>query len=206
MSRALPSLLAFLAIAPLPFAGAQTSAHAPTAVAPVALLPDLVQDPPAQVSVQQVRGPNGIAFRLGFRSAVRNIGRGPLIIHGARSSATAPMQADQVIKLANGRTQTYRNVIPMRYAYERTHNHFHVLRFDRYSLRDARTGVPVRPDHKSGFCLGDRAAVSLPRVHPAPRYGPLTGECDRGRPQALRVIEGLTPGYLDDYGPQLEGQ
>jgi Lysyl oxidase len=169
------------------------------------LLPDLAQDPPSQVSVQQVRGPGGPEFRLGFRSAVRNIGEGALIIHGHRRDATAPMRADQLVKLAGGGSRRYRNVIPMRYAYTPTHNHFHVLRFDRYSLRDARTGRPVRPDHKSGFCLGDRVEVSLPRVHP-PHYGPRTGECDFGNPLALRVVEGLTPGYLDDYGPQLEGQ
>jgi len=46
----------------------------------------------------------------------------------------------------------------------------------------------------------------LPRLRPLPVYGPETGECDFGRPEALHVLEGLTPGYLDDYGPQLEGQ
>ena len=43
-------------------------------------------------------------------------------------------------------------------------------------------------------------------MHPPAYYGPRTGERARGRPGALRVVEGLTPGYLDDYGPQLEGQ
>jgi hypothetical protein len=93
----------------------------------------------------------------------------------------------------------------MRYVYSPTHNHFHVLHFDRYSLRTL-SGRSVRPDQKNGFCLGDRQEVPSRRLNPGPYYGPLTGECDRGRPGALRVLEGLTPGWLDDYGPQLEGQ
>jgi hypothetical protein len=197
--RLLVPLLAGPLLLGVTHARAASGQHAP-------LLPDLAQDPPSQISVQQVPGPNGPEFRLGFRSAVRNVGKGALIIHGRRRDANAPMRADQLVDLAGGGSRRYRNVIPMRYAYEPTHNHFHVLRFDRYSLRDARTGGRVRPDHKSGFCLGDRAEVSLARVRPPPYYGPLTGECDRGEPQALRVVEGLTPGYLDDYGPQLEGQ
>ena len=184
------------------------SINAGAALAPARepLLPDLAQDPPAQVGVLQVDGQNGVEFRLGFRSAVRNIGDGPLIIQGRRKSAAASMQANQIVTLAGGGSLTYRNVIPMQYAYEATHDHFHVLRFDRYTLRDAETGVPVRPDNKSGFCLGDRKPVDRPRVKPPPYYGPLTGECERGSPESLRVTEGLTPGYLDDYGPQLEGQ
>jgi Lysyl oxidase len=199
MPSALPTLLAALAIAP--FGGASHASEHSSA-----LLPDLAQDPPGQVSVQQVAGANGTEFRLGFRSAVRNVGKGPLIIRGHRLSASAPMRADQVVRLAGGASRTYRNVIPMHYAYEQTHNHFHVLHFDRYSLRDPQSGARVRPDHKSGFCLGDREPVRLPRPRPLPVYGPETGECDFGRPQALHVLEGLTPGYLDDYGPQLEGQ
>ncbi len=170
------------------------------------LLPDLAQRPPAQISVQQSPGPNGIEFRLGFRSAVANIGEGPLIIRGSRPNTGASMKASQIVELADGGTRRYGNVFPMRYAHSETHNHFHVLRFDRYSLRRASTGAPVRPDNKSGFCLGDREEVNRPRNHLPPYYGPLTGECQRGKPQALRVIEGLTPGYLDDYRPQLEGQ
>jgi Lysyl oxidase len=170
------------------------------------LLPDLAQHPPAQISVQQVAGANGIEFRLGFRSAVANIGEGPLIIHGSRPNTSTPMRASQLVKLADGGRRRYENVIPMEYAYSETHDHFHVLRFDRYSLRDASTGARVRPDKKSGFCLGDREEVNRPLNHPPPHYGPPTGECQRGKPQALRVVEGLTPGYLDDYAPQLEGQ
>lgn len=191
----------------LTLAGAiPTSAHAPGPRKPVEVLPDLAQDLPSQISVQQATGSHGTEFRLGFRSAARNIGKGPLTISGHRSSASEPMRADQLVKLSNGKRRRLRGVIAMRYAYAETHNHFHVLHFDRYSLRSARTGKLVAPDRKSGFCLGDRDETGQPRTHPNSYYGPLTGECARGNPQALHVLEGLTSGYLDDYGPQLEGQ
>jgi hypothetical protein len=196
--RALPVVVIAMLLA-----GSQTSAE--SAKHTEALLPDLAQDPPSQISVQQVAAPNGLQFRLGFRSAVSNVGKGPLIVTGSRPDARSPMRADQLVKLSNGALRTYRDILRMRYVYTPTHNHFHVLHFDRYSLRTL-SGRRVRPDQKTGFCLGDREEASLARLNPAPYYGPLTGECDRGHPEALRVLEGLTPGWLDDYGPQLEGQ
>jgi hypothetical protein len=200
MLRALTALLAtaFVLVA--------MPATARTVKAPAEVLPDLAQDVPSQISVQQVPGPNGTEFRLGFRSAVRNIGRGRLIVHGHRRRGETQMRADQLVELSNGHLRRYRRVLRMRYAWTPTHNHFHVLRFDQYSLRDATTGARVADDHKSGFCLGDRKEVDRPRIHPPPYYGPPTGECAWNHPEAREVIEGLTPGYLDDYGPQLEGQ
>lgn len=206
MVRARLIIVVLLASTPLLLGGAETSALSDSAPDSKRLLPDLAQDVPQQISVQQVQGTNGPEFRLGFRSAVRNVGDGPLIIRGARDDPDAAMQADQVVKLADGGSQRYRDVIPMRYAYSETHNHFHVMRFDTYSLRDAATGARVRPDSKTGFCLGDRQEVRRPRDHPPAFYGPATGECGRSQPQATKVLEGLTPGWLDDYGPQLEGQ
>ena len=70
------------------------------------------------------------------------------------------MHADQVLKLEDGRTRSRRRRDPVRYVYTPTHNHFHVMHFDRYSLVDVRTRAAVRPDRKSGFCLGDRDRVS----------------------------------------------
>ena len=102
------------------------------------------------------------------------------------------MRAEQIVKLvrwaADGR---FTGVIPMRYAYAETHNHFHVLRFDRYSLRDPRTGREVRPDQKTGFCLGDRDETGQPRRHPRALLRPEDRESARvATPQALKVLEG----------------
>ena len=46
------------------------------------LLPDLDQEAPAELEVTRMRG----RVRLGFRSAARNVGAGPLVIEGSRSS------------------------------------------------------------------------------------------------------------------------
>lgn len=205
MRRALSIVVVSVAVGLL-LAAARSDSGQAGAGGALELLPDLAQDVPTLIAVQRVPGPEGVEFRLGFRSAFRNVGDGPLIIRGSRDSPEAPMRADQIVRLSGGGSTRFRDVIPMRYVYSETHDHFHVLRIDTYSLRDAATGARVRPDNKSGFCVGDRQEVDRPRVHPPPYYGPATGECERGNPSATRVLEGLTQGWLDDYGPQLEGQ
>ena len=73
----------------------------------------------------------------------------------------------------------------------------------RYELRTAQGDRLVRPDRKTGFCLGDRYdAGDRPRK---PRSPVFTGDCNRD-PEALAVREGISVGYGDDYAPQLEGQ
>jgi hypothetical protein len=64
-----------------------------------ALLPDLDQELPWDLEITgSGRGARG-QYRLGFRSAVRNIGDGPLIVSGRRDrAANATMTADQLIE------------------------------------------------------------------------------------------------------------
>ncbi len=63
----------------------------------------------------------------------------------------------------------------------------------------------VAPDRKTGFCLGDRYEVQLQlgRAEPEPTY---TGECGKGQRGLLRLLEGISVGYGDDYDAHLEGQ
>src|SRR4051812_1816760 len=63
-----------------------------------ARLPDLVQEVPSRLVVVRAQAPDGPEYRLGFRSAVRNVGSGPLIIDGHRSAEFDTMVADQVIE------------------------------------------------------------------------------------------------------------
>ena len=59
-----------------------------------ARLPDLDQEMPDGLDVVQA----GSEYRLGFRSAVRNVGDGPLIIDGHRAGIDhRTMVADQVV-------------------------------------------------------------------------------------------------------------
>ena len=94
----------------------------------------------------------------------------------------------------------------LRYVRSTDHAHWHLLRFDRYSLHRASDGTRVGRDRKTGFCLGDRYNLPAERL-PAEPPGPVwTGQCGRRSPWLLRVGEGISVGYGDYYKPELEGQ
>ena len=92
----------------------------------------------------------------------------------------------------------------LRYVRSADHEHWHMLDFMRYELRRA-NGKLVAPDRKTGFCLGDRYEIQLQlgRAEPEPTY---TEECGKGQRGLLRLREGISVGYGDDYDAHLEGQ
>ena len=160
------------------------------APAPRTPLPNLVELPPASLEVQAF----GNQDLLRFTSVVENRGRGPLVVVSTRSSAGAPFASVQVLGAAR---------VPVRVAlaYRRSggHDHFHLVGFQRYELRDARGRLLAR-DHKVGYCLGDRVAVA------GGVRARWIDNCERGRPRALRVAQGLSPGFADPYAADLAGQ
>ena len=117
------------------------------------------------------------------------------------------MEATQLVSRSDGSTQRFPRVGRLRYTLETTHQHWHLLRFDRYELRTVPGGKLVRPDRKTGFCLGDRyqtdPTLSLPGE---PLAAVWTDECGRSQPLLPTVREGISVGYGDDYDPLLEGQ
>src|SRR3954471_6210118 len=76
-----------------------TAASATPAASGRALLPDLDQEFPSELQVISDGLRVAPMYRLGFRSAVRNIGRGPLVISGHRAAESSTMSADQLIEL-----------------------------------------------------------------------------------------------------------
>jgi fibronectin type 3 domain-containing protein len=167
------------------------------------MLPDLVQEPPTQVSITQ----SSASYRLGFNSAVENHGAGPLIVNGHRAStATSAMTADQIVNLTDGTTQTISGVGSI--AFYAPHNHWHYSGFDKYELRKSSDNSLVAPDQKNGFCLGDRYTPNSDGSrNENPPTGPFTfNNCAPGDTSALNVTEGISVGYGDEYEPQLEGQ
>ena len=163
-------------------------------------LPDLDQRAPAELVVVRV----GRTFRLGFASSTENRGRGPLVIHGVRR-AGGPMIANQVVERRGGATRVVRDVGHLHYELHSPHHHWHLQSFVRYELRRARDfGLVVR-DRKSGFCLIDRWGRVSPRL---PGTGPprFVGDCGAGQPDARRVVEGTSVGYVDRYPAFFHGQ
>lgn len=167
------------------------------------LLPDLTQETPYRLGIVT----DGKRYRLGFASVVYNYGDGPLRIIGSRESRNDPtMTATQIVDQDDGAPTRREGVGKLRYVDAITHRHWHYLKFDTYSLRRP-DGSLARPDQKTGFCLGDRltapASGPLPAMQPFGEYG---GNCGYDSPELMRVEEGISVGYGDDYGPQLEGQ
>jgi hypothetical protein len=194
---------------PLVIAGAATAALAAGAIGcgggsePEELLPDLKQLEPAAVAVAEAAG----RHRLVFLSAVENVGEAAIMIQGRRSSrAEAAMAVDQIVRLADGSTHSFPVDAELRYVVSETHEHWHLLGFERYELRRAADGSLVAPDRKTGFCLGDRFDSSPSELPNEPFRAVWTQECGRGGRALLSIRQGISPGYGDDYVPTLEGQ
>jgi Lysyl oxidase len=171
-------------------------------------LPNLEQEPPSDlVLTSGALDGRPDRYYLGFRSAVRNVGDGPLIISGRRAGRRTPtMVATQRIQGPGGVTQRVRGVGRMRYVVSPTHRHWHLLTFDRYTLRRIGGARVVRRDRKTGFCLGDRFRSAVPSSGPSPAGPAYTSNCGLLQPGRLRVTEGISVGYGDDYAANLEGQ
>jgi hypothetical protein len=171
---------------------------------PQELLPDLDQAAPSALEIVQV----GDTYRLAFASAVDNVGRGPLLLEGERPSRAEPaMTVRQLVRRSDGTVRLRPVRAELRFVRSETHAHWHLLDFERYELRRASDGTPVRPDEKTGFCLGDRYETDRStRLEGEPAEPVWTEECGRGQPGLLTVGEGISPGYGDDYVPALEGQ
>lgn len=176
----------------------------------VDLLPDLDQETPTQLVVEADAAHSG--YWLGFRSAVRNVGHGPLILDGSRADTTTPfMSVQQVIERSDGSERVVQGVGRMVYVSSPTHSHWHYLQFDRYELeryelRRINNARPLVADRKTGFCLGDRYRVTTrPVAHAAPDKV-YTGRCGLTETGLLQLREGISVGYGDDYGAFLEGQ
>lgn len=184
--------------------GGSNGEDRPTPVpTPREVLPDLVQTVPDAISVVTSDGRD----RLVFLSAVENLGPGALVIVGRRASTAVPeMATSQIVRRADGSAAAYPLRTGLRFVVAETHRHWHLLGFERYELLTP-DGEPVGRDRKTGFCLGDRYDRSKrERLPGEPKRAVFTHECGRGQPKRLRIREGLSPGFGDDYVPLLEGQ
>ena len=151
------------------------------------LLPDLDQDPPANVSTRLTNG----EYLLGFDSSVYNNGPGPLRLRATRPEGEDAMIADQMVKDAEGEWWSLGNVGRVQYVDAFGHEHWHFMQFQRYELYSTVDAVRKVGDRKQGFCL---AGLYAPR------------RCALGE-RRLRAIElGVDRGKRDAYKSFVEGQ
>jgi Lysyl oxidase len=170
-------------------------------------LPDLDQATPSRLVITRAGPRSRPVYRLGFRSAVSNVGDGPLVINGHRSGLdTAVMSADQLIEREGAPQEVVTGVGRLRFVVSPDHRHWHLLRLERYELRRAGRGRAAVSDRKTGFCLGDRYAVRSRSLPAAPAEPVYTSRCGLADPGLLGIQEGISVGYGDDYAANLEGQ
>ncbi len=171
------------------------------APARTALLPDLDQRAPSDLTVSS----GGGRHRLGFTSATDNLGGGPVWLRGRRRTTGEQMVVEQLVSHEGGGVSTLRGVGVLRYERHPPHRHWHLDDFVRYELRTV-DGRLVGRDRKTGFCLVDRwgfARGLRGRPRALPRF---VGDCAALQPDALRVEEGSSVGYTDRYPAFFHGQ
>ena len=169
-------------------------------------LPDLDQEVPYNLGVTRDRAHGG--YKLGFSSAVSNVGTGPLIVSARRPRTAVPeMTADQVIERVGAPLALVEDVGRLRYVRSPDHEHWHFLRFERYELRRPTGRAALVADRKTGFCLGDRYRAKTTRKLPRrPRRPVYTSRCGLRATERLALAEGISVGYGDEYDANLEGQ
>lgn len=181
-----------------------------------AKLPDLDQVAPKALTIANYPAPGGKKhYRIGFESAVNNIGKGPLIVVGSRSADQSLMRVDQVVVMSDGTTRTYPGIGRMMYVASKKlngeidHQHWHYLGFDRFEIRKPKSNRRVRKDHKQGFCLHDDYKVKhfKPAPDAPPPFTPSPDDrCGLKQPDLLTVTAGFSVGFGDEYSAHVEGQ
>jgi glucose/arabinose dehydrogenase len=173
-------------------------------------LPDLDQETPTRLEVRERISEGRRSYLLGFRSAIRNVGDGPLVIEGNRieARASASMSADQLLEAETeaGSAERVAGVGELRFVASPDHDHWHLLGFDRYELHRAGSAKVLVRDQKTGFCLGDRYKVTSRIVAGAASAPAYTDECGPASPDLMNLEEGISVGYGDDYAAYLEYQ
>jgi dipeptidyl aminopeptidase/acylaminoacyl peptidase len=174
----------------------KTSDSGSPQIGPRELLPDFDQRAPFRLAIA--------GTKLGFASATDNVGEGPVWVRGSRPSATAPMRAQQLVRMSDRSVRTYADAGRLRYTPSPTHTHWHLLRFQSYELRALDGKLLVR-DRKSGFCLADHYGLAARRVAVF-TGGRFYGNCAQGNPGALSVEQGTSIGFTDLYPAHFHGQ
>ncbi len=178
------------------------------AAKPHDLLPDLAQGTPTGVDTVLDTSTATPQPRLVFDSTIGNVGEGPLILTARRRPGTATMEAHQVIRRSDGGKRVVRKVAGiLRFVQASDHRHWHLMGIDRYELWTGNASRRLRRDRKQGFCLGDRYQLSPNKRMPhQPRLPAYPGYCGKNRPELLKMVEGITVGWGDNYPANIEGQ
>jgi Lysyl oxidase/Bacterial Ig domain len=190
---------------------------------PTPQLPDVVADPPDNVSLAvssetPTKEPTEAKLLLRFNGYVHNLGPGALDFRGAREApapgepANPPMGVFQRIYNSDGAYTEEPSAGQMVYVDADGHHHWHLQRVAFYSLWDAGMDAEVAPAQKVGFCLEDSERIETTGpsepVYSDSESSPFGSRefCREHQPEATEVYEGISEGWRDSYKSNLAFQ
>ncbi|MCW3068869.1 MAG: lysyl oxidase-like protein [Solirubrobacterales bacterium] len=187
---------------------------APAARAAEPLLPNVVADPPNNVTLETstteggLKGSGEAKLLLRFNGFIHNVGPGALDFRGSRKSTSEAMKPFQRVYNSDGTFKEEPSSAELIYVSADGHEHWHLQRAAKYSLwNGARTGEAA-PAQKVGFCLDDSEHVE-PTIGPKEAvYSDATGRkfCRQHEPEATSLFEGVSVGWRDLYSSNLAFQ
>lgn len=169
---------------------------------PAELLPNLLSLDASDLEIESV----GDRRRLRFAGTLANAGPGPLVLQprGRGRCGLDEHAAHQLLYVdtsGDGRFQRNRDALERRafagcMLRHRGHDHWHFDAMASYRLRLPGPDRTVAHRPKVSFCLRDNerieGVIGPPREH--------FGDCSASR------VQGISPGWVDVYGPDLDGQ
>ncbi len=171
--------------------------------------PDLRADPPERPLLQRDTSASQPRLLLRFDGFVTNIGDGPLDVSGN------PAAGQMMQRIRSAGTLTDLQSVPVVYETADGHNHWHLMRIMRYTLRagTSASSPAVAPGMKVGFCLVDSNAAPAPspaRESTTAVYstsaGFNQGFCGVGKPDLTSLRMGVSVGWRDLYDRSLPFQ
>ena len=150
---------------------------------------------------------------LKFPMVTVNIGKGPLEIHGHRSSSTS---TDWIAWLttyySSGDTQSHSVPKVDFYFAGDGHDHWHIRDFDSYQVLD-KSGASLAVSEKHGFCFEDNTTFrdwsQKPKEYPRVPRNPVykhESSCGEEADDATSIVHGLSVGWADTYPTSLPDQ
>ena len=203
------------------------------ASSPTPQLPDLVADPPDNISLAQSEETPAhehmkAELLLRFNGYLHNKGPGALDFRGMRSAPTSPsepasppmgvFQRIYEYPSAEGPPPTAETTPHkddpsngiMEYVTADGHEHWHLQHVAKYSLWNATKTAEVAPSQKVGFCLEDSEHIEYwkgPEEQIYKEGGEHPREfCRYRQPAATEVFEGISEGWRDVYTSNLAFQ
>jgi hypothetical protein len=159
----------------------------------VDLLPNLTPLPASEFVISQ--DPTNGRVLLRFAAINTNLGFGPLDVRAGGASSEGQVVYQRIYR-SDG--NYYDSEVPGTMTYHPQHNHFHVNGFALYTLRGIGGATTLgKTSEKTSFCIEDTTPIDL-RMPGAPQSGVYT-TCNP-------TMQGLSVGWGDRYGPNLDGQ